>query len=380
MKCDIIIPVWNQLDITRRCIESIKSHTEYPCSLILIDNCSDAATGNYLKNLADKNGSINLIRNEENIGFIKATNQGLKISSSPYVCLMNNDTIATKGWLGKMVQLAESDSRIGLVNPKSESPGTLSLEEYSLRLSHNKGQYVETNQCMGFCMLIKREVIDRIGYLDEIYGMGGFDDTDFSKRTDLAGYKCVCAKEAYVYHDWHTSFGKDENREKLVRKNEEIFVNKWGRYLRIGYPITYSTKEDFYIDINTSLGFAREWNWVHAWLNSASVLQRDLSSMGLPEHQSLRTFNMSGVKWVFFLEVLFKLIERDLKKKKHFDLVMVSDRNLYNALSLFKPLFKTPIVFIKREEIAADKEAEELWSKRAREIVGSIRDKKEELR
>ena len=229
-------------------------------------------------------------------------------------------------------------------------------------------------------MLIKREVIDRIGYLDEIYGMGGFDDTDFSKRTDLAGYKCVCAKEAYVYHDWHTSFGKDENREKLVRKNEEIFVNKWGRYLRIGYPITYSTKEDFYIDINTSLGFAREWNWVHAWLNSASVLQRDLSSMGLPEHQSLRTFNMSGVKWVFFLEVLFKLIERDLKKKKHFDLVMVSDRNLYNALSLFKPLFKTPIVFIKREEIAADKEAEELWSKRAREIVGSIRDKKEELR
>lgn len=98
MKCDIIIPVWNHKDITKDCIDSIIRNTVYPYSLILIDNASDADTKTYLESLKN-NGSIDvkLIRNEENLGFVKAVNQGLKASGAPYVCIMNNDTIATPG-------------------------------------------------------------------------------------------------------------------------------------------------------------------------------------------------------------------------------------------------------------------------------------------
>lgn len=370
--CDIIIPVWNQLEFTKRCIDSIERTTFPSHRLILIDNKSDRDTEEYLRCLAKRLDHVTLIRNSENLGFIKATNQGLKLSTSPYVCLMNNDTIATDGWLTRMISVAESDPKIGLVNPRSESSGRLSLEDYSEKLSSHKGEYIETNQCMGFCMLMKKEVLEKVGYLDEAFGMGGFDDTDFSRRADLAGYKCVCAKDAYVYHDWHTSFDKAGNREILVKKNEEIYFNKWGRFLRIGYPITCRKASEFYADILTSLGLAREWNWVHAWLRSNRLMAKELESMNLPEHQNLRSFHLSGINFIFYIGVLFRLVERRLKRKKHFDLILVSDDKLFKFLYFFRKLFLTPVVYIERNDLSGtsqEGESERSWRRRAKGII-----------
>ncbi len=365
MKCDIIVPVWNQLEFTTRCVESMRKNTRYPHRLILIDNNSDEETAGYLEGLTRANKDIALIRNGENLGFIKATNQGLRLSDAPYVCLMNNDTEATPGWLTEMVSVAESSPLIGLVNPRSSQPK---------KCESNK-RYLEANQCMGYCMLIKREVLERIGYLDEAYGVGGFDDTDFSKRAGLAGYKCVCAKKAYVYHDWHTSFKEAGNREESVRRNEEIFFNKWGRYLRIGYPITYSNGKDFSVDINTSLGLAQEWNWVHTWLNAKAPLRDDPAFLNLTEHQSLRLFNMSGVKAVFYIEVLFRLMERRFKKKKPFDVVLISDRDLMKFLSIFKGVFSFPLLYVERGSIR-EAGGEEFWRRRAKDIVNMVNKEK----
>ena len=100
MKCDIIIPVWNQPEATRECIESIVRGTNYPYRLILVDNGSGPETRSYLEELRKRPApEVKLIRNEENLGYIKAVNQGLKASDAPYVCLMNNDTIPGAGWL-----------------------------------------------------------------------------------------------------------------------------------------------------------------------------------------------------------------------------------------------------------------------------------------
>ena len=371
-ECDIIIPVWNQLGYTRRCIGGIKKNTLYPYNLILIDNNSEPATTDYLDGLVGANDNITVIKNWKNLGFVKAVNKGLRFSGAPYVVLMNNDTYATKGWLSKMAATAESDPAIGMVNPRSESPGPLSLERYSEELAKNKGEYTETNQCMGFCMLIKREVIDKVGHLDEAYGMGGFDDTDFSKRADREGYKCVCAKDAYVHHDWHTSFKKAGNREEIVRTNENIFREKWGDYLRIGYPIVCKDRRALRSDINTSLGMAREWNWVHAWMSSGASLDRELLSLKVPEHQSLRLFRMSGVKALFYLEVLFRLTERRLKGKKSFDAVVVSDRSLFRFLKALNFLFLTPVHYIGESDSAPD-DTETSWRRRAESIAELIR-------
>ena len=74
-KCDIIIPVWNQLEITRECLNSIFQNTDYPYRLIIIDNGSERKTGEYLNNLStDKSMDILLVKNNKNIGFVKAAN------------------------------------------------------------------------------------------------------------------------------------------------------------------------------------------------------------------------------------------------------------------------------------------------------------------
>ncbi|MFH1753517.1 MAG: glycosyltransferase family 2 protein [Candidatus Omnitrophota bacterium] len=370
MKCDIIIPVWNQAECTRRCVESVKKNTRYPYRLILIDNGSESETGDYLARLASDSANILLIKNRENLGFIKATNQGLEASDAPYACLMNNDAEATPGWLETMVAVAESDNGIGLVNPRSGPPG----KEKSFFSSRRR--YIETNQCMGYCMLIKREVLEKIGRLDEAFGVGGFDDTDFSKRAHMAGYKSVCAKDACVYHKWHTSFNEAGGREESVRENEAIFFNKWGRYLRIGYPIIGIEQEGFLSDMKTSLGLAREWNWVHAWLAMDKSAKTRLEKLDLPEHQSLRVFGMSGIRPIFCIEVLFRLIERRMKKRKSFDAVVVSDKRLFNTLMLFRGFFLTPVFYITGRGEASSPDdggnVEAFWRERARSIADTV--------
>ena len=375
MKCDIVIPVWNQLEYTKKCVRSIKLNTTIPYQLIIIDNASDTETATYLYELDRKNHNITVIRNDENLGFIKAVNQGLRQTDAPYICIMNNDTVATSRWLAKMINLAESRSDIGLVNPKCETPPeNMSFNEYAEVLAGNKGKYVETNQCMGFCMLIKRELISKIGLLDEVYGVGGFDDTEFSMRAHKLGYKCVSASDAYVFHDWHTSFNKAGNREELVKRNEKIFFGRWGKHLRIAYPILNDSEKGFADDICTSIGLAREWNWVHAWFSANKKLGSRIDSLSLPKHQSLRMFYLGKNKVIFSVAVLCKLIERSLKKKKHYDAVLISDPDLFKTLQRFKKLFKTPLVYVKKDKSPIDVKDENTWNKRAQIIKNIIKE------
>ena len=198
MRCDIIIPIWNQPAFTKECIAIVVRNTNplrSPYRLILIDNGSDSETRDYLKSLSIKDVDVMLIRNEQNLGFVKAVNQGLKASNAPYVCLLNNDTITSPGWLERLADFAESHKDAGLLNPVCDGHLDTPIDEYARRLESNKGRYMEMNQCFGFCMLIKREVIDRIGYLDEAFGIGGFDDTDYSMRAHKAGYRSVCVHD-----------------------------------------------------------------------------------------------------------------------------------------------------------------------------------------
>lgn len=371
--CDIIMPVWNQLLHTKKCIESIQKNTELPHRLIIIDNASDDDTRKYLEELARRYENITLIRNEENLGFIKAVNEGLKKSNAKFACLMNNDTIPAAGWLKRLIDLAESKSDIGLVNPQSESPGRLSVDEYSRLLARKRGQYIETNQCLGFCMLIKRELIEKIGILDDVFGMGGFDDTDFSMRAHKAGYKCVSACDAYVYHKWHTSFKKAGNREELVRRNEKIFFNRWGKFLRIAYPILGGSNENFISDMYTAIGLAREWNWIHAWVLADGNKRKILQTLSLPKHQNLRLFYLYKSKVLFLITILFKLIERANKKKKAFDIVLVSNKTLFKILSRFKKFFRTPILYMDINQSPVDPKNEHSWTTRANFIADFIR-------
>ena len=109
----IIIVTYNQLEYTKKCIDSIKEKTSSLYELIIVDNASTDDTAVYLKSLpAEK--KITVILNKENSGFPKAVNEGIKHANGNYILLLNNDTVVTKNWLSNLIEKINNEEKIGL--------------------------------------------------------------------------------------------------------------------------------------------------------------------------------------------------------------------------------------------------------------------------
>ncbi len=238
--CDIVIVVWNQRVYTEECLESILAHTVQSFRIILVDNASDAATREYLREFARAHPENTLlIRHEKNYGFVKGANIGMRASRAPYVCLLNNDTRVADGWLEGIIGVLERFPEVGIVNPSSNTLGQKlsSYEEEDLvrmgQTVKSQGvQYERRAVAHGFCMTMRKSLIDEIGMFDERFGRGFFEDLDFSLRAKTKGYTIARALSSYVYHREHASF-------KLLRRarndfdiNKRLFETRWGRLYR----------------------------------------------------------------------------------------------------------------------------------------------------
>ncbi|MBI5143643.1 MAG: glycosyltransferase family 2 protein [Candidatus Omnitrophica bacterium] len=238
MKCDIILPICDQFEYAKGCIESIIAKTYTPYRIIIINNGKDAHTKIYLKGLRSANRcEVEIVENEENIGWVRAINKGIEISDAPYLCFQNDDTLVTDDWLGKMLAIFGKDGRIGIINPTWEGkPLSQDIDSFARHLEKYKGKFIETDWARGFCVLVKREVVDRIGGLDDIFSPAYFDDVDFSVRAIEAGYLCVRALDTYVHHYRNKTFFeilRGPRWNELHEKNKLIYYKRWGRPLKI---------------------------------------------------------------------------------------------------------------------------------------------------
>ena len=337
MQCDVIMPVWNQPVFTKDCIDSITKNTDgVDYRLIVIDNASEAKTREYLEALAaERKAAVTLIRNEQNLGFVKAVNQGIEASTAPLVCLIKNDTLVFRGWLAEMIAVAGAAKDIGLVNPSSNNLGQKPakgepLEAVAEHAAKERGQYVELGAAIGFCMLIKREVIEKIGVFDEAYGMGNFEDTDFSRRAVKAGYRCVRACGAYVYHRENTSFGTVRTFNADFERNREIFEFRWGRPRRIAYVLD-ECDENLRKKLGAdSIALAREGNWI--WYFKKEPME-------LPVHSNIIKVDLPPGN--FYLAAAFRI----LKKKKRFSEIFVGDRRFGRALEALAVIHKAKVKY-----------------------------------
>lgn len=330
--CDIVIPVWNNLDITKDCINSIRAHTGYPYRIVIVDNASDAPTQQYLDSLEKKDSSkFMIIHNEENKGFVKAVNQGMRFSNASYMCVMNNDTIVTDGWLEELINILSNNDNVGLVNPSSNTscqfPGKLDIDTYARTLKRFKGTYQELYTCRAFAMVVKRKVIEKIGYLNDIYGMGYFDDTDYSKRSQQLGYLTVRAKASYVYHKESQSFSKVKEKGDIFIENENKFNAKWGRMLRIAYVLPDLKKGEEVDRVSTQINqIAKTGHQV--WIFTKRKL---VARLKLIDHESIRFYCYPAVLFRFI--VLYKIWKRKKKKKLH--MVLTNKRSIEQLYKTF---------------------------------------------
>lgn len=250
---DIIIPIYNAYDDLQICLDSIYKHTDLNKNrLILInDNSPDERIRYYLDNQQGEN--VIVIHNESNQGFSNNINLGMEQSEESDVILLNSDTVVTKNWVEKMVECAYSDMSIGTVTPLSNNatlcsvpnfceenvlPEGMSIdkaaeivEECSLR------KYPRITVAHGFCMLVKREVINTIGNFDaETFGRGYGEENDFCNRAEQMGYIHVMCDDTYIYHSGTKSFVSKE-KEEYIKEHEKILYKR--------YPVQMQKNEKY---------------------------------------------------------------------------------------------------------------------------------------
>lgn len=236
----IILISFNQYEYTKKCITSLVENTRISFEIIQVDNNSADST---VKNIRREFPEVRLIQNKINTGFPKAANQGIQHAIGNYILLLNNDTVVTENWLERLIEVAESDPKIGIVGPisnevsgvqKDKEANYKTIDEMHLYAASvkekNKDKILKFPRVAFLCTLIKREVIEKIGGLDERFSPGNFEDDDFCLRAQLAGYKTAIAQDVFIHHYGSKSFKADGEKKYAERLtiNRKIFADKWG--------------------------------------------------------------------------------------------------------------------------------------------------------
>ncbi|MFA6003825.1 MAG: glycosyltransferase family 2 protein [Elusimicrobiota bacterium] len=235
----VVIPCFNNLRYTRECLDYLERHTTAPYEAIVVDNGSTDGTAAFVR----RKTRAALISNPRNLGFARAVNQGMRKAKGGYIVWLNNDVLVTPGWLERLGAAAARAPWIGAVGPctnvaagpqlvenvKYRGVGRgLSLFSEAWSMAHHQ-QTANVARLVGFCMLVKREAFQQVGYLDERFGMGCYEDYDYSLRLRQAGYETVCALDVFVHHHGHKSFASRDKHAAQVQVNRDIFLDKWCR-------------------------------------------------------------------------------------------------------------------------------------------------------
>lgn len=233
----IIIPTCNAVELLRPSIEAIRTYTESPYEIIVVDNGSQDGTLAYCMN-----EQLTLISYPVNNGFPVACNTGMKLARGDALLLLNNDVVVSSKWLDHMLSCLDHSADTGIVGPcsnyvsgRQQRDGAYDsmeqFQDWARRWNnHDPAKWMELERLVGFCFLIKREVVEKIGYLDEQFSPGHYEDDDYCYRARQAGFKLKLAGDVFVHHHGSASFKKQDPLalQRIIERNCRQFIQKWG--------------------------------------------------------------------------------------------------------------------------------------------------------
>lgn len=228
---DIVIPNYNGNKFLKKCISSLYTQTYSKFRIIIIDNASTDSDYTWLNNYPN----IIFKKLDKNYGFDKAVNEGIKLSNTEYVVLLNNDTVAKENWLEELIKCINSDKNIFSVCSKMIRYDDKNIiddagDEYNLlgwTLKRGDGQpissYTKTEEVFSSCAgaaIYRRSILDEIGYFDEHF-FAYMEDVDISYRAKIHGYKNIYCADAQIYHIGSATSGSRYNafKVKLAARN-----------------------------------------------------------------------------------------------------------------------------------------------------------------
>lgn len=232
-KISIVILSYNHPDLLQKTLDSVANHSFYPnLEIIIVDNASNEETVDLL-NKYNHIKNIKIIFNQQNYGFAKGNNIGLKAATGDYLILLNNDVIVTPGWVSRLLFHVRKPN-VGLVGPVTNSIGNeakidATLSDYQKYTYSHWGETLEVNNIAAFCWIISRETYQKIGDLDKRFGRGMFEDDDYCKRIKKIGLKILIADDVFIHHFGGASFKQlqSEEYQQLFSENKSKFETKW---------------------------------------------------------------------------------------------------------------------------------------------------------
>lgn len=246
-RADVIVPVHNALDYTRACFASLLPTLRGKDGVIVVNDMSNIETSDWLREFVKSDPRIRLLENTQNLGYTGSANRGLQASDAPFRVMLNSDTLVSANWLEKLLVVAYCDDSTGIVGPLSNAASFQSIPFLQFTATNTPinallqgktaadmdlfceevapcGVYPSVPLVHGFCFGIRQELIDRIGYFDEINFARFFgEEDDYCMRAVEAGFALRVATPAYVYH------AKSKSITEAMRIT---FMSKAGRALR----------------------------------------------------------------------------------------------------------------------------------------------------
>ncbi|HTD32210.1 MAG TPA: glycosyltransferase [Candidatus Elarobacter sp.] len=239
----VVILAYEHWSFTRACLDSVLRFSDYAnLEVIVVDNGSRDATPVMLRRIAAHDPRVKVVTNAENLGFAAGNNAGIAAARGDYVILLNNDTYVTRGWVRDLIRPLQQDPSIGLAGPLTNNMGNeqkvdlaydgmLEMADVARRFvrRHTRRRF-DVSTLAFFCVALRRDVIERVGLLDVAYGVGFYEDDDYCRRAERAGYRMVVVDDVFVHHHMSASFdalGAERKREQMER-NKAIYEARWG--------------------------------------------------------------------------------------------------------------------------------------------------------
>lgn len=215
---DVVVVTYNNLTMIDRCLCSIKQNTAEPIRIIVVNNGAPFSVPD--------NSGVTVLNTGKNLGWTGGVNHGVAYAlthdPAPFIMWMNDDTQILPhdyGWLTKMLRCFELDPKIAVVGPTSNN-----IMGWQTTNHVHLPPAIETTFLSGMCMLLRREVVEKVGPLDQ--GEAGGDDLDYSIRLTDAGYKICCCRRSFMLHFCSVT-GRREHGDYWNSPAQGEAINNW---------------------------------------------------------------------------------------------------------------------------------------------------------
>jgi GT2 family glycosyltransferase/glycosyltransferase involved in cell wall biosynthesis len=243
---DIVVPVFNARELTLKCLSSVLRHATGDYRLVVVDDKStDPDMLPALRAVRDSHPKVVLLENPENLGFVGTANRGMRHAAGRDVILLNSDTEVFAGFRDRLEKAVYADPRSGMASPLSNNATICSVPEFckdnALPSGFTKAEMAELVAAAsekarptlvtphGFCMYIRADFLEDVGYFDEkLFGRGFGEENDLGERAKEKGWRTILADDVYVWHQGKASFSAEGHA--LERKHGEVLERRHPGY------------------------------------------------------------------------------------------------------------------------------------------------------